>query len=95
MTVQINGKGTVNPNYNGTLLAINENYSMTASASPRVCVHQLDRRVRPRGDQSCHSAIHDGDEPDVDGELCGCGQADGEHRDADLQPAVDQRRNLR
>ena len=33
MTVHINGKGTVNPGYNGTLLAINENYAMTASAA--------------------------------------------------------------
>ena len=34
LTVSINGKGTVNPNYNNALLAINENYAMTASASP-------------------------------------------------------------
>jgi Divergent InlB B-repeat domain/Bacterial Ig domain len=34
LTMNINGKGSVNPNYNGSLLAINENYSMTASASP-------------------------------------------------------------
>ena len=33
LTMSINGKGTVNPNYNGALLAINENYSMTASAA--------------------------------------------------------------
>ena len=34
LTVSINGKGTVNPNYtNGTLLAINENYTLTANAS--------------------------------------------------------------
>ena len=33
MTVHINGKGTVNPGYNGTLLAINESYAMTASAA--------------------------------------------------------------
>jgi len=32
-TVHISGNGTVNPNYNGALLAINENYTMTASAS--------------------------------------------------------------
>src|SRR5208337_2537844 len=32
LTVQIVGRGTVNPNYNGALLAINENYTMTASA---------------------------------------------------------------
>jgi hypothetical protein len=33
LSVSINGKGTLNPNYNGKLLAINENYIMTASAS--------------------------------------------------------------
>ncbi len=33
LTVNINGKGTVNPNYNGALLAINENSTMTASAA--------------------------------------------------------------
>ncbi|MGD0745805.1 MAG: Ig-like domain-containing protein, partial [Verrucomicrobiota bacterium] len=33
LTVQIVGRGTVNPNYNGALLAINENYTMTARAS--------------------------------------------------------------
>ena len=33
LAVSINGKGTVNPNYNKASLAINENYSMTASAS--------------------------------------------------------------
>ncbi|MGO9476364.1 MAG: Ig-like domain-containing protein, partial [Limisphaerales bacterium] len=32
MTVQIVGRGTVKTNYNGMLLAINENYTMTASA---------------------------------------------------------------
>src|SRR5208283_5762255 len=41
LTVQIMGLGTVNPkwgtlnpNYNGALLAINENYTLTANASP-------------------------------------------------------------
>ena len=34
LTVHLNGKGSVNPNYNGALLAINENYAMTANASP-------------------------------------------------------------
>ncbi len=34
LTLSINGKGTVNPNCtNGTLLAINENYTLTASAA--------------------------------------------------------------
>jgi hypothetical protein len=33
LTVSINGKGSINPKYNGTLLAINLNYTMTASAS--------------------------------------------------------------
>jgi hypothetical protein len=33
LTVSINGKGTVNSNYNGAMLAINMNYAMTASAS--------------------------------------------------------------
>ena len=32
LSVSINGKGTVSPNYNGKLLAINENYTMTAIA---------------------------------------------------------------
>ena len=65
--------------HNGTLLAINENYTMTANAVIGVCVHQLDGRVRQRADQSRHAAVHDGDEPDVDGEFCGCDQADVEH----------------
>ena len=33
LKISVNGKGTVNPNYTGALLAINENYTMTASAS--------------------------------------------------------------
>ncbi len=33
MTVQIAGRGSVSPNYNGALLAINENYTMTAKAA--------------------------------------------------------------
>ena len=34
LTLQVAGSGTVNPNYtNGTLLAINENYALTASAA--------------------------------------------------------------
>ena len=33
LTVSINGKGMLYPNYNGALLAINENYTMTAMAS--------------------------------------------------------------
>jgi uncharacterized glyoxalase superfamily protein PhnB len=33
LTVQIVGRGTVNSNYNGALLAINKNYKMTASAA--------------------------------------------------------------
>ena len=55
-----------------------------------VCVHQLDGRVRQPADQSCHVAVHDGDELDVDGEFCGCARADVEHCDPDLQPAMDQ-----
>ena len=80
-----------NPNYNGALLAINENYTMTASRGVGFCVHQLDRRVRPRGDQSCHAAIHHGDEPDADGEFCGCDQADVEPCDTDGEFAREQR----
>ncbi len=34
LTVQITGSGTVSPSYNNVLLAINENYRMTAKASP-------------------------------------------------------------
>jgi len=33
LTVRIVGRGTVNPNYNNTLLAIGRNYAMTASAA--------------------------------------------------------------
>jgi hypothetical protein len=33
LAVQIAGRGSVNPNYNGNLLAIGRNYSMTASAA--------------------------------------------------------------
>ena len=33
LTVSVNGKGSVNPNYNQALLAVNENYQMTANAS--------------------------------------------------------------
>src|ERR1039458_7655588 len=36
LTVQIVGRGTVNSNYNGALLAINKNYKMTASAAAGV-----------------------------------------------------------
>ena len=34
LTVQVTGSGSVSPNYNNVLLAINENYRMTAKASP-------------------------------------------------------------
>ena len=33
LTVQTNGNGSINPNYNGALLQIGKNYSMTATAA--------------------------------------------------------------
>ncbi len=75
--------GTLNPSYtNGTLLAINENYTLTANAAGGIWVYQLDGRVRERADQSGDAAVHDGDEPDVAGEFCGCDQTGVEHRES-------------
>ena len=98
LTVQILGLGvanpkwgTVNPNYtNGTLLAINENYTLTANpASGFGFTNWTDGSGNLLTNRSTLS-FHHGDQPVVAGQFCGCDQADVEYCHPDRQPAMDQ-----
>ncbi len=88
LSVAINGKGRVSPNYNGKLLAVNESYTMTAHASSGFAFTNWTGSITTN---SATIQVHDGDESVIHCELCGCGQTDGEHCLTDFQPSDNQR----
>ena len=87
------GLGTISPNYSNAWLEIGRNYSITSTPasgfvfSNWVTFDQLDWRDHNNQDKP---AIHDGLEPDLAGEFCGCDPAYEHHYRAHGRPAHDQ-----